>query len=88
MSFEQNEHQNLTKMLKEYRSVTQNLYSESLNDVLSYFRNKKISKVLDDIISKYDLEKLRSLENIEEEEPFGENLLFDSFDLAARKEDN
>lgn len=46
MSFEQNDHQNLTRMLKEYRSVTQVQYSDSLNDVLLYFRDKKLSKIL------------------------------------------
>lgn len=75
-------------MLKEYRSVTQNLYSESLNDVLAYFRDKKISKILDDIVAKYDIEALKNLDNIEEEEPLGGDLLFDSFNIAERRGDN
>lgn len=50
MSFEQNDHSNLTKMLKEYRSVTQTQYSDSLNDVLLYFRDKKLEKVLQESI--------------------------------------
>ena len=62
-------HSYVKDIFKSYRAITQGQYSESLQCVLDYYRDEKLEVILEEDIKKDELEMIRALPNIENEEP-------------------
>lgn len=75
LAFKTEKHANIKEVLKHYRSITQSQHPDSLRHILEYYRDSKLEVILEDSIKDDDLEFVRSMPNIEEDEASSEIII-------------